>query len=48
MPSRNITPYSLGRGQFGLDALLDLHREMNRLFNDVFTGARWPMSAAAA
>jgi HSP20 family protein len=38
MPSRNLTPYSRGRGQFGLDPLLDLHREMNRMFNDVFSG----------
>lgn len=38
MPSRNLTPYARGRGQVGLDPLLDLHREMNRMFNDVFSG----------
>lgn len=38
MTSRNLTPRS--RAGFGLDPLLDLHREMNRLFDDAFTGGQ--------
>jgi HSP20 family protein len=37
MPSRQLAPLS-GRSGFGLDPVLDLHREMNRLFDDVFRG----------
>lgn len=39
MASRFLVPFSSGRGWMGVDPLLDLHREMNRLFDDVFRGS---------
>lgn len=39
MASRFVSPYGSGRGLVAGDPLLDLHREMNRLFDDVFRGA---------
>lgn len=38
MQSRNLVPQTSGRGLFGMEPLLDIHREMNRLFDDVFRG----------
>jgi len=39
MASRFLVPFASGRGLMGGDPLLDLHREMNRLFDDVFRGS---------
>jgi HSP20 family protein len=39
MASRNLTPFSSGRNLFGMEPLLDIHREMNRLFDGVLRGA---------
>jgi len=39
MASRFVVPFASGRGLMGGDPLLDLHREMNRLFDDVFRGS---------
>ena len=39
MPSRNLVPQSAGRGLFGMEPLLDMHREMNRFFDDVRRGS---------
>ncbi len=38
MASRYLTPFSTARALMGGDLLLDLHREMNRLFDDAFRG----------
>ena len=49
MATRFLAPY--GRGLRTYDPLLDLHREMNRLFDDVFSfggGGGWGGSAPAA
>jgi len=51
MATRFLAPY--GRGLRTYDPLLDLHREMNRLFDDVFSfggggGGAWGGSTAAA
>jgi len=51
MATRFLAPY--GRGLRTYDPLLDLHREMNRLFDDVFSfggggGGDWGGSTAAA
>ena len=42
MASRFVSPFGSGRGLAGGDPLLDLHREMNRLFDDVFRGTGGP------
>ena len=42
MASRFVSPFGTGRGLAGGDPLLDLHREMNRLFDDVFRGTGGP------
>ena len=47
MASRFLTPFSSGRGLMGADPLLDLHREMNRLFDDVFRGGSGQGSAGS-
>ena len=39
MASRFLTPFS-GRGLLGRDPFLDLHREVNRLFDDSFRSMR--------
>jgi HSP20 family protein len=39
MASRFLTPFG-GRGLFGRDPFLDLHREVNRLFDDSFRSMR--------
>jgi HSP20 family protein len=39
MASRNLTPFSSGRSLFGMEPLLDIHREMNRLFDGALRGA---------
>lgn len=46
MASRFMTPFSGSLGLRGGDPLLDLHREMNRLFEDVFTGGGLPTMGA--
>jgi HSP20 family protein len=38
MSSRFLIPFG-GKGLMGFDSLLDLHRDMNRLFDDAFRGA---------
>lgn len=38
MASRYLTPFSTARALMGGDLLFDLHREMNRLFDDAFRG----------
>ncbi|HJV60341.1 MAG TPA: Hsp20/alpha crystallin family protein [Albitalea sp.] len=47
MASRYPAPFSYGRDLRPLDPLLDLHREMNRLFDDVFTGSAGAAGGAA-
>jgi HSP20 family protein len=44
MAQRGLTPYSQ-RGLFGGDPLQQFHREMDRLFDDVFRGALAPFGA---
>jgi len=44
MASRFPVPFSSGFGGRGLDPLMDLHREVNRLFEDVFSAG--PLAAA--
>lgn len=39
MPSRFLTPFA-GRGMLARDPFLDLHREVNRLFDDSFRSMR--------
>ncbi len=39
MPSRFLTPFA-GRGMLARDPFLDLHREINRLFDDSFRSMR--------
>lgn len=47
MASRFLTPFSTGRSLFAADPLLELHREMNRLFDDMLRGTGVPGSAAS-
>lgn len=42
MTSRNLAPLSTGRSWFGIEPLLDMHREMNRLFDGVLRGTAIP------
>ena len=42
MASRFPVPFSSGRGLSTIDPFLDLHREMNRLFDDAFRGIGMP------
>lgn len=44
MASRFLVPFSSGRGLSTVDPFLDLHREMNRLFDDAFRGVGLPAS----
>lgn len=39
MALRNLTPFASGRALLGLTPLLDLHRDMNRLFEGAFRDA---------
>ncbi|MBM6583878.1 Hsp20/alpha crystallin family protein [Microvirga sp. BT689] len=46
--ARNLmTPYRPGGGMFPGDPFLSLHREMNRLFDDVFRGANLPAASGS-
>ena len=42
MASRFLVPFSSGRGLSSVHPFLDLHREMNRLFDDAFRGIGLP------
>ena len=42
MARNPMTPFRPGGGMFPGDPFLSLHREMNRLFDDVFRGAGLP------
>ena len=42
MARNPMTPFRPGGGMFPGDPFLSLHREMNRLFDDVFRGAALP------
>ena len=44
MASRFLVPSSSGGGLSSVDPFLDLHREMNRLFDDAFRGIGLPAS----
>jgi HSP20 family protein len=53
MATRSLLPFVFGgspmsRSGGGTDPFLTLHREMNRLFDDVFRGVGMPMAGAAA
>jgi len=45
MARNSIAPFRSGGGMFPGDPFLSLHREMNRLFDDVFRGAPLPTAA---
>ncbi|WP_262272832.1 Hsp20/alpha crystallin family protein, partial [Microvirga yunnanensis] len=45
MARNPMTPFRPGTGMFPGDPFLSLHREMNRLFDDVFRGASLPAAA---
>jgi HSP20 family protein len=48
MMARNpMTPFRPGGGLFPGDPFLSLHREMNRLFDDVFRGAALPAASGS-
>ena len=47
MARNPMTPFRPGGGMFPGDPFLSLHREMNRLFDDVFRGAGLPAATAA-
>ena len=44
MARNPMTPFRPGGGMFPGDPFLSLHREMNRLFDDVFRGAALPVA----
>ena len=48
MARNPMTPFRPGGGMFPGDPFLSLHREMNRLFDDVFRGAALPAAGARA
>ena len=47
MARNPMTPFRPGGGMFPGDPFLSLHREMNRLFDDVFRGAGVPAAAGS-
>jgi HSP20 family protein len=47
MARNPMTPFRPGGGMFPGDPFLSLHREMNRLFDDVFRGASLPSAAGS-
>ena len=47
MARNPMTPFRPGGGMFPGDPFLSLHREMNRLFDDVFRGAALPAAAGS-
>lgn len=47
MARNPMTPFRPGGGMFPGDPFLSLHREMNRLFDDVFRGASLPAATGS-
>jgi HSP20 family protein len=47
MTRNPMTPFRPGGGMFPGDPFLSLHREMNRLFDDIFRGASLPAAAGS-
>jgi HSP20 family protein len=47
MARNPMTPFRPGGGMFPGDPFLSLHREMNRLFDDVFRGAALPTASGS-
>jgi len=47
MARNPMTPFRPGGGMFPGDPFLSLHREMNRLFDDVFRGAALPAASGS-
>jgi len=47
MARNPMTPYRPGGGMFPGDPFLSLHREVNRLFDDVFRGAALPTASGS-
>ena len=47
MARNPMTPFRPGGGMFPGDPFLSLHREMNRLFDDVFRGAALPAATGS-
>jgi HSP20 family protein len=47
MARNPMTPYRASGGMFPGDPFLSLHREMNRLFDDVFRGTRLPAATSS-
>jgi len=47
MARNPMTPFRPGSGMFPGDPFLSLHREMNRLFDDVFRGAALPAASGS-
>jgi HSP20 family protein len=47
MARNPMTPFRPGGGMFPGDPVLSLHREMNRLFDDVFRGAGLPAATGS-
>jgi HSP20 family protein len=47
MARNPMTPFRPGGGMFPGDPFLSLHREMNRLFDDVFRGAALPATSGS-
>lgn len=48
MASRFLAPFPAGLAGRGMEPLFDLHREVNRLFDDMLGGAGGPLAAAGS